>query len=93
LGDRGNNIPTTTSSTSSIAAVELIAAESITTMDASVAAASIAAESITIVAAASITSDAARAVITFAETNVRGAQDIVLERHAEITVGCGETRI
>jgi hypothetical protein len=41
----------------------------------------------------SITSVVASAVITSAETNVRGAQDIVLERHAEITLGCGETRI
>jgi hypothetical protein len=71
---------------------------------ASVAAASIIAASIIATASiiitkaisavgSSITSVAASAVITSAETNVRGVQDIVLEQHAEITVGCGETRI
>ena len=86
-----------------------IAAESIATVGASiasvaapiaaasVAAASIAVESITAesisVLGVSIASVAVNAVTTYAEANVRGAQDIVLEGHAEITVGCGETRI
>jgi hypothetical protein len=107
LGDRGN-APTTTSiaavpiTAKSIAAASIVASIAAASIAAasiaakSIAAASIAAKSI---AAASIAANSIAAAsiaaksIAAAETNVRRLQDIVLEGHAELTVGRGKTRI
>ena len=81
--------------TSIVSVAASVAAASIAA--AYVAAASIAVESITSksisAVGSSIVSVVANADTTSDETNVCGAQDIVLEGHVKITVGCGKMKI